>query len=315
MRVNRKMSIGETIQTVEKESLRRGSAVAVGNFDGFHLGHRKIIETLKTIAVEKNLVSVILTFTPNPKVYLKREHHLICTEARKRTILEGQGVDHVVILNFARIVDMSDEAFLKEFLIEKFHMRHIVMGENFRFGKGREGDITFLKAASQRYNFEFSVVKPVMLENLRISSTYIREQLAGANIELGSRMLGRTYFIEGVVAEGDKIGRQLGFPTINVNTDNTLLPEGVFKTTVEIENDDRLYCAITYIGYRPTFMGKEKKVESHIFAFDRKIYGKRVKIFFEKKLRGEMKFASQRSLIKQIRKDIENLKVDKECIF
>jgi riboflavin kinase/FMN adenylyltransferase len=309
------MSSGETIRTVQRDSLKRGSAVAVGNFDGFHLGHRKIVETLKTIAVEKNLVSVILTFTPNPKVYFKREHHLICTEARKKTILEEQGVDHVVILNFAEIVDMSDEAFLNEFLIERLHMRHIVMGENFRFGRGREGDITFLKAASQRYKFEFSLVKPVMSEGLRISSTVIREQLAEANIELCSRMLGRAYFIEGVVAEGDKIGRQLGFPTINVDTENTLLPEGVFKTTVEIENEERPYGSITYIGYRPTFRGKEKKVESHIFAFDRKIYGKRVKIFFEKKLRGEMKFASQRSLIQQIRKDIENLKVDKECIF
>jgi riboflavin kinase/FMN adenylyltransferase len=210
---------------------------------------------------------------------------------------------------------MTDEEFLKEYLIETFHMKHMVMGENFRFGKGREGDITFLKAASQRYGFQFSVFRSVMLEGHRISSTYIREQLMAANIEIANRMLGRKYVIDGVVVEGDRVGRQLGFPTINVNTANTLLPEGVFKTVVEIEGDERPYGSITYVGYRPTFKGREKKVESHIFGFDRKIYGKRVKVYFEKKLRGDMKFDSQRSLIKQIREDIENLKVDKECVF
>jgi len=128
-------------------------------------------------------------------------------------------------------------------------------------------------------------------------------------------MLGRMYSIEGVVAEGDKVGRHLGFPTINVDTENTMLPEGVYKTTVEIENDERRCDSITYIGCRPTFMGKEKKVESHIFDFDRKIYGMMVRIYFEKKLRGEMRFDSPKSLLVQIKKDIEDLRVDKGCIF
>jgi riboflavin kinase/FMN adenylyltransferase len=304
----------KTIRTTREDTPeRQGSAIAIGNFDGFHLGHVKILDTLKTIAREKNLESIVLTFTPNPKIYFKRERHLINTYGQKKEILEAQGVDRVSIIDFLRIVEMTNEEFLKDFLVDRFRMKHIVMGENFRFGKARKGDIGFLKTAAQRYGFQFTVVKPVMLDGIRISSTYIRQRLAEARIELANRMLGRRYFIEGVVAEGDKVGRQLGFPTINVDTQGALLPEGVFKTAVQI--DDETYDSITYIGYRPTFMGKEKKVESHIFDFDRKIYGKTVRIYFERKLREEMKFTSEKGLIKQIRKDIGNLKVDKGCFF
>jgi len=294
---------------------RKPGAVAIGNFDGFHLGHKKIIETLKGIAVEKNLISIILTFSPNPRVYFNRGFNLINTDAQKKTILEGLGVDRVSIINFNKIVDMSAEKFLADFLIEKYQMKHIVMGENFRFGKGREGNIESLEKAADRLGFKITVVKPVRLEGNRVSSSYIREKLADSKIEEANRMLGRRYFIEGIVVEGDKVGRQLGFPTINVDTPNTLLPEGVFKTTVEVENDSGPHDSVTYIGYRPTFSGKEKKVESHIFSFDRRIYGKKVWIYFEKKLRGDLKFESEKNLIKQIKKDIENLKVDKGMIF
>jgi riboflavin kinase/FMN adenylyltransferase len=291
----------------------KGSAVAIGNFDGFHLGHQKIIERLKQIARENNLISIILTFTPNPRIYFKREKHLINTDAQKKEILENLEVDRVIIINFDQVVDMSDERFLKDFLIDKYKMKHIVMGENFRFGKGREGDISFLKQMSDRWGFGLTVVKSVMLDHHRVSSTYIREKLAAAQIEESNRMLGRRYFVDGLVVEGDKVGTELGFPTINLETDNILLPEGVFKTTVEI--DGETYNSITYIGYRPTFSGKEKKVESHIFDFNREIYGKQVKIYFKKKLRDDMKFESKMSLINQIKKDIENLKVDKGPFF
>ncbi len=291
----------------------KGSAVAIGNFDGFHLGHQKIIEGLKQVARENNLVSIILTFTPHPGIYFKREKQLINTDAQKKEILESLEVDHVIIINFAEVVDMSNERFLKDFLIDKFKMKHIVMGENFRFGKRREGDIGFLKQMADRWDFGLTVVKSVKLDRQRISSSYIREKLAAAQIEESNRMLGRRYFIDGAVVEGDKVGTELGFPTINLETDNILLPEGVFKTTVEIEGET--FNSITYIGYRPTFSGKEKKVESHIFDFNREIYGKHVKIYFEKKLRDDMKFESKRSLINQIKKDIENLKVDKGPFF
>ena len=291
----------------------RPSAIAIGNFDGFHLGHRKIIEHLKQVALGHNLFSIILTFTPNPRVYFKRDLHLIHTDAQKKEILERLGVDQVIFMNFNEVVDMSDEQFLQECLVERFNMKHIVMGENFRFGKGREGDIGFLQRMAHRWGFALSVVKPVTLDQQRISSTFIRNKLMDADIPGANRMLGRRYFIAGKVVEGDKVGTELGFPTINLETENTLLPEGVFKTAVEING--KSYASITYIGSRPTFSGKEKKVESHLFHFNREIYGQGVKIYFEKKVRDDMKFDSKIGLIRQIKKDIENLKVDKEPIF
>ncbi len=318
----------------------RGSVIAIGNFDGFHLGHRKIIEHLKQIAREKSLHAVILTFTPNPRVYFKKEFPLIHTDAQKRKMLENLDVDQVVIMNFNEIAEMSDERFLREVLIEKYNMKHMVMGENFRFGKGRKGDIEFLELRARQWGFGLTVVKSVTLDQHRISSTAIREKLSQAKIEEANRMLGRCYSIEGVVVEGDKVGTGLGFPTINLETENTLLPEGVFKTRVEIEG--KTHASITYIGYRPTFTGspgapisaplkagmpvpfegggatppgREKKVESHIFNFDKEIYGRWVIIFFERKLRDEIKFDSKSNLIKQIEKDIENLKVDKGPFF
>lgn len=292
--------------------------IAIGNFDGFHIGHQKIVDTLKTIASEKGLLSVILTFTPNPKVFFNPGFHTINTDAQKKRILEAQGTDRVVFLDFKEVVNMSDECFLKQCLIEKFNMKHIVMGENFRFGKSRTGDISVLKNESSHYDFGLSVVKPVAFHDSRISSTLIRSLLADAKIEISNRMLGRKYFIEGVVVEGEKVGRRLGFPTINVKTENTLIPEGVFKTSVEIagehhEHDSEQihYQSVTSIGCRPTFNGKEKKIETHILDFNRDLYGKYVRIYFDRKLRNEIKFDSETSLVKQIKQDIENLKVDK----
>jgi riboflavin kinase / FMN adenylyltransferase len=290
-----------------------GSAIAIGNFDGFHLGHQKICDTLKRIADQQRLVSRIITFSPNPKIYFNREPFLITTDAQKKRILDDQGVDCVHVIDFASVVDMTDERFLKEVLIDEYHMKHIVMGENFRFGKRREGDIAFLKESAGRWGFQFTVVSPVMLGDVRISSSLIRQQLGESKIELSNRMLGRSFFLEGVVVEGDHVGRQLGFPTINLDSVNTILPEGVFKTRAEISG--QYFDAITYIGYRPTFKGKEKKVETHLFDFERDIYGEFVRLYFEKQVRGEMKFDSTEGLVTQIKKDIAKLKVDKVAIF
>lgn len=309
------MIMTSTINIKDKNrATLKGSAIAIGNFDGFHLGHQKIIRNLKEIAAGNDLTSMIITFTPNPKLYFNREPFLVNTDLQKKRILESAGADKVYIIDFEQVVNMTDEEFLIEVLIERFRMKHIVMGENFRFGRGREGDITFLKEASQRYGFSFSVVSPVHLGDTRISSTLIRSLLSEGEIETANRMLGREYFIEGAVVEGDRRGRGLGYPTININTGNTLLPEGVFQAVVEL--DCREYRAISYIGTRPTFDGKEKKVEAHLFDFNSRAYDKPVRVNFHRKIRGDMTFNSQDKLIEQIKKDIENLNfVDKGMIF
>jgi riboflavin kinase/FMN adenylyltransferase len=294
---------------------KKGSAVAIGNFDGFHLGHQKLIETLKRIAIEKNLISMILTFIPNPKVYFNTGLNLINSEEQKKQIMEKLGVDNIVLLNFDEILNMPGETFVKDILIDKFNVKCVVMGQNFKFGKNRENDVESLKKMGEKFGFEYTIVNPVILNGTPISSSLIRKKLVNAEIETSNRMLGRLYYIDGVIKEGDKIGRQLGFPTINIKTQNEILPEGVFKTRTQIDQQEQIYDSITYIGSSPTFSGKEKKVETHILNFDKSVYGNKVRLYFEKKLRDEIRFDSKKNLINQIKKDIRRLKVDKGAFF
>lgn len=302
------------IKTMKPIKDKQGSVIAVGNFDGFHLGHRKLVQTLRTIAREKNLLSMILTFIPNPKVYFNKELNLISSDEQKKQILEELEVDEVLFLNFDEILNMSGEAFVKDVLIDRFHMKFIVMGENFRFGKNRQSGVESLKEMAEKFGFEWTVVTPVILEGTLISSSLIRKKLGQAQIRESNRMLGRLYYIDGVVIEGDKIGTELGFPTINIETENEILPEGVFKTGTEI--DGKMHDSITYIGTSPTLLsGRVKKVETHILGFEKSIYGKKVRVYFEKRLRAEMTFDSKIKLIDQIKKDIQHLEVDKGLFF
>ncbi|MCU0289778.1 MAG: bifunctional riboflavin kinase/FAD synthetase [Acidobacteria bacterium] len=287
---------------------KKGSAVAVGNFDGFHLGHRKLIETLEQIALEKNFQSLIITFSPNPKIYFHKELNLINSDEQKKQILESLGVDQVIFLDFNHVLNLTGETFVKDILIAQYNVKFIVMGENFKFGKNRECDTEALKQMAEKFHFEFKVVSPVILDGTPISSSLIRKKLGSAEIEDSNRMLGRSYYIDGTVIEGDKIGTELGFPTINIQTENEILPEGVFKTRTEICGRLPVYDSISYIGSSPTFYGKKKKVETHILEFDEKIYSRKVRIYFEKKLRGDMKFDSRNALIDQIKKDIHRIK-------
>ncbi|MCP5106723.1 MAG: bifunctional riboflavin kinase/FAD synthetase, partial [bacterium] len=262
---------------------KKGTAAAVGNFDGFHLGHRKLVETLKQAAVARDLPSMIITFVPNPKVYFKQNLNLISSDAQKKQLIENLDVDRIVFLDFKQIFNLSGAAFVKEILVDRFNVKFIVMGENFRFGKNRAGDVDTLEKMGRDLGFESTVVTPVRMEGTPISSSLIRRKLGNAEIEYSNRMLGREYYVDGIVTGGDKIGRQLGFPTINIDTDNEILPEGVFKTRTEAAG--KVYDSISYIGSSPTFAGKEKKVETHIFDFEKNIYGQTVRVYFEKKLR------------------------------
>ena len=183
---------------------KRRIAVSVGNFDGFHLGHKKIVRALKKISEKENLISTIMTFIPSPKVYFKRELNLINTDDQKKRILEELGVDSVVYLNFAEIADMSGEDFISKYLVHKCNMDYIVVGENFRFGKNREYNVDALNNMAKNLGFRVKVVKPEVLNGIRISSSFIRERLAFGEIEEANSMLGKLYCIDGSVVEGEK---------------------------------------------------------------------------------------------------------------
>ncbi len=297
------------------------SAISIGNFDGFHLGHEKIVETLKNIGAENHLQCDIITFTPHPRILFKKLSHLITTEAQKRETLLSLGVDRVEFLDFHKIVSLSPEQFVREILLKNYRMKYIIVGKNFKFGKDRGGGIDTLEKLSHELNFRLVVVPPVKIEGVRVSSSHIRDTLLEGKIVAANSMLGRSYYIDGDVVHGDKIGTELGFPTINIRTANTILPEGVFKTTVAIGGD--LYDSVTNIGIRPTFHREpghvekrgDKRVETHILDFNRTLYGENVRLYFEKKMRNEIKFDSEKGLVEQIKKDIECIKVDKGTLF
>jgi riboflavin kinase/FMN adenylyltransferase len=299
-----------------KKTKIENSAVSIGNFDGFHLGHVRIIGKLKEVARQRKLHSVILTFSPHPKILFKRVSSLIHTDEQKKRILEAQGVGRIFFIDFRKVSGLSAESFVKDFLIGKFHVESIVVGGNFRFGKNREGDIETLEHLSGKFGFNLLVIQPEYIDGVRVSSSFIRNKLTAGEIEAANRMLGHPYCIEGMVIKGEKIGRELGFPTINIRTDNTILPEGVFKTKVKVGKT--CYESVTNIGIRPTFRGQEKQgktVETHILGFDGELYGQKVKVCFESKIRNEIKFDSHKGLIEQIKKDIEKIKVDKDALF
>jgi riboflavin kinase/FMN adenylyltransferase len=285
------------------------SIIAIGNFDGYHLGHQKIVQTLMKIARQKKLVSIILTFFPNPKLYFDPKQKLIIPEAEKKKLLKSLKIDRVTVLDFKYFYQMAGDRFIQDILLERFNMAHIVVGSNFRFGYERQNDIDSLERFSRQYGFGLSVVESVFLKGILISSSLIRQKLNEGGVEEANKMLGREYFMCGKVAGGEKRGRQLGFPTINIKAANLILPTGVFRTRVEIHGN--VYNSVTNIGYRPTFREKTLAVETHIFGFNERIYGKPVRIFFLKKIRDEIKFHTRHELVEQIRKDIEKNTVDK----
>jgi riboflavin kinase/FMN adenylyltransferase len=289
------------------------SAVAIGNFDGLHKGHIKIINILKKAANRHGYISNVVTFIPNSKIYFKKESKLIFTDQQKKEALEEMAVDKISLIDFKEIVSLSAVDFIKNFLVRKFNLKYLIVGENFRYGKNREGDVNSLKRIASEMKFKIDIVKAVILKKERISSTLIRQKLSMGEIAAANSMLGKDYFIDGKVIKGNQIGRKLGFPTVNIITQNSILPEGVFETKIKIGQD--AFGSITNIGYSPTFSKKVKRVETHIVDFKNMIYGQKIRLFFKKKLRDEQKFNSRNELKKQIEKDIESMKVDKIYFF
>lgn len=283
--------------------------IAIGNFDGYHLGHQKIVRILMDTAREQKLISIVMTFSPHPRRYFNPEIDLIISEIEKKTILKSLMIDRLVILKFKDFFKMEGDRFVREILIGRFGMAHIVVGSNFRFGNERQNDIESLKRFSSQYDFEVSVVQPLYLHGELVSSSGIRGKLNDGKIKEANEFLGREYYIDGKVTSGDRRGRELGFPTINIVSVNSILPQGVFKTRAEIQG--KIYDSLTNIGYRPTFSDKDLAVETHIFGFNEQVYGKPVRIYFVEKIRDEMAFQTRDELVEQIRKDIEKIMVDK----
>jgi len=279
--------------------------LTIGNFDGCHLGHQEILKKVITVSNELSLPSYIVTFEPNPKLFFKKESTLLQTPAQRLSALRSSGVDGIFVVDFLKARSLSGEEFIKAFLIDRFRLKHLVVGEDFRFGKNRCFTIDMMCQNLAKHQAVCSVVKQVDWHGVPISSSRIRERVRIGDVEDAKDMLGRPYTIEGAVVKGDGIGSKIGFPTINVKTDNTLLPKGVFITKVSFPKRVIQAWGVTNVGTRPTVAGCEERIETYLPDVDANLYGADVVISFQKKIRPEICFETTRQLGEQISQDVE----------
>ncbi len=288
-----------------KQPLDFHTSAGIGNFDGIHLGHKKIIETAKHRSRENSTRCCVITFDPHPqKVLGRKEVPLIFPLERRFKMLESEGVDAVICLNFTReLSKVSAEDFVKEILLNRLKIKDIVVGPGFSFGHKRKGDVDLLRSMGETYGFSTVVAEVARVDDKVVSSSAIRNLIRDGEIKEANRFFGYDYRIEGVVVEGERRGRKLGFPTVNLDTEFEILPRpGVYATYVRLS--DGLHESITNIGIRPTFEESKLTVETHIFDFSDDLYGNKIVVNFVGRLRDEKRFASVDGLVTQIRKDI-----------
>jgi len=281
-----------------------GTVVAIGNFDGLHLGHQKILQVLVEQAKKMRLHSVVLTFSPHPeKVLGERRMGMIQTLEQRLAAIREWGVDAVVLASFDNaFADLGPADFAGRILASTLKARAVVVGENFRFGKARQGDVGELIGLGLELGFAVHPVASAIRSGTVISSSLIRRLLEEGRISAANSYLGRPYEIEGRVIHGSGRGHNLGFPTANIKPLNEILPKGVYLTWAKVLG--RSYPSLTNIGRRPTFGDGRFQVEAHILDFNGKLYRRRISLCFLRKLRGEKKYASREDLIRQIQRDI-----------
>ena len=289
----------------------KNSAIAIGNFDGFHLGHQKVINQGKKIAKKNNLKFGLLVFQPLPVMFFNKKLKNYRIDSLNQKILSSKknGLDFLIVKKFdKKFSNISSENFIKKIIFEKLKTKLIFISKNFRFGKNRIGDVRLLKKREVLFKYKTKTIVPFNKKNLIISSTLIRNKIKKGKIEYANTLLGRPWAIEGVVQRGDKRGRTIGFPTCNISLKNYVIPKlGVYSAEIWINNKVKKV-GIVNIGYRPTFGQKKLILEVHIFNFNKNLYDKRIKIMLIKFIRGEKKFKNIIELKKQIKKDIKNAK-------
>lgn len=294
------------IMTQIKEVSWEKSAVAIGKFEGLHMGHQQLIKRI-TKKQRADFMSVAFTFDKSPRAYFGNREGMLFTREERRAVFEEWGIDCLVECPFdEKMASMEAEAFVEEILCKKLHAGYLVVGEDFCFGKGRKGDITLLRKYERQGFFALEIVEKQLEEGMPVSSTRIRKALADGNMTMVSRMLGFPYFLEGKVVEGNKLGRTWSIPTANimVNHRKLLPPDGVYFSKIEI--DHKSYCAITNIGRKPTISDKgEKNAENYIYDFSENIYGKNIKIQLLQFYRPEQKFQSVDRLISRLQQDLQ----------
>jgi len=290
----------------DNAKILRPTVLTLGVFDGLHLGHQAIMQTVVSRAKKVNAVPTAITFDPHPRSVINREKAppLLQTLDQRLNALKFFGIRQTIIVRFNQNFAAQDaEVFLRETIYERLQAREIYLGKGFAFGRNRGGNIELLRQMSKQLGFFADEVPEVCLRGARISSSKIRELLAHGKVNLARRMLGRPYGVEGVIIRGDQRGRTIGFPTANLKPQNRVIPKyGVYATANLI--DGRWRRSITNVGVRPTFEGdKEPSIESYIFDFDGDLYGDVLRVRFLHRIRDERKFGGIEELKIQIAKD------------
>lgn len=290
--------------------LPRGGVVTIGSFDGVHRGHQLLVEGAVARARELGVGAVALTFEPHPEKVLRPESglKLLTTAAQRAQLLARSGLDCLVEIGFnRRFAATSAEEFAREFLFRRLAPREVRLGTTFRFGAQRRGDVSFLATIGASLGFVVVGVEPLIEGGDVISSTRVRREVAHGHVEEAGRLLGRPLFIDGDVYSGERMGRKLGFPTINIGVENELIPaHGVYVTAVHIPSFGRVFNSVTNIGVRPTvYESYEVTVESHVLDFTADVYREPVRLYFFRRLRDERVFGSSMELVAQIRRDVE----------
>jgi riboflavin kinase / FMN adenylyltransferase len=285
----------------------RRPVVALGNFDGLHRGHLKIVDRVCRQAHEHGATPVVMTFDPHPPRIVRPDKAppLLMTTAQRIEMLGREGIEGVAIIRFTHALSRWEpEQFVRTVLVEWLHVAEVWVGGNFLFGRERSGNFSLLRSLGARYGFRVEKIDPVRYRDFVVSSTRVRRLVSEGRMDEAGALLGHYHFIDGIVTPAQGRGRQIGFPTANLTTENELLPpHGVYATTVTLA-DGIIHRSITNLGVRPTFGPSDRvSVETHIFDFNRDIYNQRVRLAFVQRMRAERAFPDVQALIAQIQSD------------
>lgn len=287
-----------------------GCVLTIGNFDGVHLGHQQVINALVNKAKALNSIATVLVFEPQPQEFFSPETApaRLCRLRDKYNLLKQLGVQRLICVNFnANFANQTAQHFIEHLLVAKLGIKHLIVGDDFHFGKNRMGNFDMLTQAGKTFGFEVSDTASYKMSECRISSTAIRTALDFDDLKSVKQMLGREFSITGRVFHGDKRGRKLGFPTANVLLKRRVSPlNGVFA--VKIKTTEGVFKGVANIGARPTISGVRQQLEVNIFDFDGSLYGQCIEVIIKKKLRSVIKFDSLETLTAQIEQDSEQAK-------
>lgn len=287
------------------------TVVTIGTFDGVHLGHQAIFEKMKEDARKIKGYTVVITFYPHPRIVLGLDSENLCfinTQEKKINLIEEAGIDFLVIVQFTKeFASLSSEEFIADFVVKKVKPAKIVTGYDHHFGKDRSGSFELLSKMGKEYGFEVDKVEARLINDTKVSSTHIRKLLEAGKVKAANAFLGYEYSITGKVVKGHSLGRDMGFPTANIDvSDEYKLIAAVGVYACRVEYMGRKYKGMSNIGFRPTIDAGDLTIEVNIFDFDQQIYNEEITIYFVDRMRDEHKFKNVEALIEQLVKDREH---------